>query len=107
MGYNTEFTLYAENGDFDALDLYFQRGGYYFNQFYPAKGTPTEHLKWWGGSCTWYEHDDDMLTLSRAFPDVLFTLEGVGEEHPDIWKTQYKNGEIVRKQRAVITFNNV
>jgi hypothetical protein len=40
----------------------------------------------------WYDHDADMITLSAHFPDVLFTLDGEGEETGDIWRKWYKNG---------------
>ena len=45
-------------------------------------------------SMKWYEHDTDMLNLSRKFPEVLFILSGEGEERDDNWISYYKNGEI-------------
>lgn len=50
----------------------------------------------------WYEHQKDMKAISRAFPDVLFTLSGEGEEAEDIWKEYYLNGK-VQVEKAVIT----
>jgi len=41
----------------------------------------------------WYDHDRDMLALSKEFPDVTFILSGEGEESPDFWKTKYKDGK--------------
>lgn len=45
-----------------------------------------------GGYSKWYDHDDDMLELSRQFPTVLFTLYGEGESSDDIWVSYYYNG---------------
>lgn len=44
-------------------------------------------------SLKWYDHDDDMLKLSKMFPDVTFVLYGEGEERDDNWVTYYKNGD--------------
>ena len=42
----------------------------------------------------WYDHDADMVALSKQLPNVLFRLHGVGEEHDDEWVKFYFNGEI-------------
>lgn len=41
------------------------------------------------GYAKWYEHERDMLRLSRAFPEVLFVLWGEGGEPEDLWKCYY------------------
>lgn len=41
----------------------------------------------------WYEWKPDMFALSKMFPGVLFTLEGVGEEDDDHWKAYFYNGK--------------
>lgn len=46
------------------------------------------------GDCLkWYDHADDMLKLSKEFPDVMFMLEGEGEERDDNWRLFVQNGE--------------
>lgn len=40
----------------------------------------------------WYDHTDDMIALSKVFPDMQFRLHGVGEEADDIWYHYYHNG---------------
>lgn len=40
----------------------------------------------------WYDSDKDMLELSKEFPDVLFGLEGRGEEKQDWWYALFKDG---------------
>lgn len=41
----------------------------------------------------WYLHDEDMLDISRKFPDMTFKLVGTGEDPDDRWYTLYHNGE--------------
>lgn len=45
------------------------------------------------GEIKWYEHDADCVVLSLDFPDVVFRLEGQGQERGDDWYTYYKNGK--------------
>jgi len=46
------------------------------------------------GHMKWYDHDADMVALSKQLPNVLFRLHGIGEEHDDEWVKFYFNGEI-------------
>ena len=63
--------------------------------------------EWDGGlelsEVKWYNYDEDMIKISKQLPQILFTLEGDGEEHGDQWVTYYQNG---KKQhvRANVTF---
>ena len=58
-----------------------------------------------GESSKWYESDEDMKILSsrEEYKDVLFILEGEGEDNDDMWKAYYKNGKVHRVD-AEITF---
>ena len=56
-----------------------------------------------GGGLKWYNHREDMVKLSAAFPDILFTLWGRGEESDDLWK-QYFLGGKCQIALAVITY---
>ena len=51
--------------------------------------------------CKWYSHEKDMRELSAQFPDVLFTLDGEGEESGDIWTEYHKNGKMQRAQAKI------
>lgn len=42
----------------------------------------------------WYNHMEDMLDLSKEFPNVLFTLSGDGEDSGDFWKKYFKGGKV-------------
>lgn len=41
----------------------------------------------------WYDHDDDMIAVSKLFPDVLFCLHGEGDNNDDLWETYYLDGK--------------
>lgn len=44
------------------------------------------------GEAKWYDWGKDMLELSKEFPDVLFGLEGRGEDQQDWWYALFKDG---------------
>ena len=52
------------------------------------------HESGMNGYTKWYEHDQDMLRLSQAFPEVLFVLWGEVEEPEDLWKCYYLGGRV-------------
>lgn len=54
-------------------------------------------------ACRWYEHADDMKLFSTLFPEVLFTLEGRGEESGDLWVKYFQNGKM-QEARAQISY---
>lgn len=47
-----------------------------------------------GDTMKWYEHEEDMLKVSLAFPGVLFRLDGEGEEAGDKWIKFFRNGKM-------------
>ena len=57
----------------------------------------------------WYTCDYDLGKLSTKFPDVIFTLEGKGEDREDWWIAEYWNGNIQKNKAQLIppseTFN--
>lgn len=48
----------------------------------------------WATYAKWYDFDNDMVKLSAKFPDVVFTLDGVGEDSDDEWRHYYKHGMV-------------
>ena len=44
----------------------------------------------------WYDHNEDMIELSKRFPNYVFILEGQGEDPDDRWRAFYCNGESER-----------
>ncbi len=47
----------------------------------------------------WYNHKEDMQALSKMWPDILFTLTGIGEEQDDQWVEYHMNGKVQRLDR--------
>lgn len=41
----------------------------------------------------WYDSHEDCLEVSKKYPDVMFQLNGDGEDSIDVWATRYKGGE--------------
>ena len=53
--------------------------------------------------CKWYEHEDQMRSLSEQHPSVLFTLRGEGESSRDIWVKYFRGGKMQEcKARIVV-----
>lgn len=46
-------------------------------------------------SIKWYDHVEDMIKLSKVFPETLFIFDGWGEEIGDVWRELYMDGERV------------
>ncbi len=99
MGYSTEYSLEYDTPD-DELDI----------KDFILKSTDhlVEHeLEALSGGGTfmasWYEHEEEMLNLSRGFPATIFILHGSGSEQGDVWKKRFINGE-VEIIRAILVF---
>ncbi len=52
----------------------------------------------------WYEHEEHMKAISKEYPDVIFQLNGEGEESGDVWIKYFVNGKM-QKAAAKITFD--
>lgn len=99
MGYYTSYTLHVQNitpHDFDQLmDELRKRElfGYAFNE--PTAGY-NDHIGavYSECECTWYEHDDDMLAISKMFPIARFCLSGEGKYRDDLWRHFFQNGRM-------------
>ena len=48
----------------------------------------------WYGNAKWYDWEEDMLLLSKRFPEVMLTLGGIGEEFGDIWEAYFCDGRV-------------
>lgn len=40
----------------------------------------------------WYDHEEDMRSISEKFPDIHFELHGEGEMNDDIWTQHFLGG---------------
>lgn len=55
-----------------------------------------------GVEAKWYSYHKNMIQFSAAFPDFIFEIKGVGEEHKDQWINWYCNGKSVGGQAQVV-----
>ena len=53
-------------------------------------------------SVKWYDHSDSMCQVSEQFPEMVFMLEGIGEESDDRWREYYQNGKYETCRARVI-----
>ena len=98
MGYYTVYTLKWEPTD-STVEI---------EEYIRKKQTEDENFAYginpsgeMADSVKWYDHDIDMKILSKAFPKIVFTLSGEGEESGDVWKTYYKNGKMQAEQAEI------
>lgn len=99
MSYYTAFSLYVQGmksekdyndvlqwlKDQDIMDYALYEDGY----------IPVSAVQYY--SCAepvnWFSSNEDMIELSKAFPEFTFRLDGDGEASDDMWTHYYKNGE--------------
>ena len=43
----------------------------------------------------WYNHEDELKSVSLKFPNVTFVLLGEGEDFGDIWEKEFKDGVMI------------
>ncbi len=84
MSYYTEYTLSAKGGNINYEEVQkkleeISGCKIKFDRNYP---------------CKWYRHEKDMKVISKIYPDILFILEGIGEESEDMWMKYFKNGKM-------------
>jgi hypothetical protein len=91
MGYYTRYKLSVKNHhpQYEEFVKWIESSpktsaGYKWKQFWEGNAEP----------CKWYEYDNDMPLLSQQFPELVFMLEGEGEEGADLWRRYYKNGKV-------------
>lgn len=56
-----------------------------------------------GETLKWYSHETDLKVFSVRFPNVLFLLEGNGEDSTDMWAKYFLDGKM-QTEKASITF---
>ena len=96
MGYNTRYTISLsgqsseeENNEILATQIY---DGLTVARFVDGD---VDEMKW-------YDHENDMTALSIKYPHVTFTLEGCGEEMPDLWKKYFLGGQMQREMTLAL-----
>jgi len=84
MGYMTNFSL--------SVSKYSEELEKKFDTF--SDGDFSDLLNGMTYEMRWCSHEGDMKQISNEFPDILFTLNGRGEEDEDIWVKYFKNGKM-------------
>ena len=96
MGYYTQYTLKVE-GDNPTLeevaDVLVEISDYGVRTIWWVENLKGEDV------AKWYDYQKNMKQLSARYPNVLFTLHGLGEEAGDEWVEYYKNGKYQREVR--------
>lgn len=104
MGYYTDYDLEVQ-GSKEDIEKFDEDIESYNIEFVSGYGKVQAVLEGEFKEVKWYEHDGDMVTLSEKYPNLLFILNGVGEEFPDFWRKYYKNGKFV-EVRGEVTFSD-
>ena len=89
MGYYTNYTITADKVLPDDFEYQFTEITDYY--FYDGKLEGK-----------WYDCEDDMINISKLYPNILFTVEGEGEESGDIWRQYFKNGKNHRIEPEIV-----
>jgi len=102
MGYNTRFTasVGGPKATYDRFVADASEQEAWYGEYGPA-------LHFWLDSdnydrMKWYDWSKDMASLSLKYPNLLFSLEGEGEDSGDIWKAWARNGKVVEARAKII-----
>lgn len=67
-------------------------------------------LAGWSDGIKWYDHESDLIDISKRFPNNVFRLQGHGEGDGygdvDIWVKFFRNGEYYM-ERGIIQLDTV
>jgi len=55
-----------------------------------------------GESYKWREHEEDLCEVSSQYTDVVFILDGEGEQTGDVWRKFFLNGKLVHSWSPTI-----
>lgn len=91
MGYYTRHELSIVSGDDNNTD-------------YEKEITDsTTYSSLFDDEIKWYDCEKDMKSYSKKHPEVVFLIDGEGEESGDIWKAYFQNGKMF-KTKATLVF---
>ena len=108
MGYYTNYKLKVtgftvpEDAEFFEFSLNetTEYSGWEFDTIHTNTGYEVEATL---NEVKWYDWKSDLEVLSRKFPALVITVDGVGEEPGDIWRARVQNGEM-KHTVATISF---
>lgn len=105
MGYYTAYNIsynVPEGEDREKFSQKLALGLYAINSdfYYAANYTIEDMIEC--EMMKWYECEEDMCKLSKLFPDVLFIIEGFGEERDDVWREYFYDGKFQYAPATII-----
>lgn len=87
MGYDTRYQITTNEGIHDDASP--------TEEQWKAIEAHSEYTPdWLEEGAHWYDHEDDMKTVSLMFPGVTFRVEGRGDEDDDVWVKWFRNGKM-------------
>lgn len=90
MGYYTDFTMSVEGSGAVYGRLMEEKDRITVSDDYEFK--LGHFLQYGQQEVKWYDYDKDMKQLSLRWPNVLFILDGIGEDGK-VWRAWYRNGK--------------
>ena len=103
MGYRTDYYLEASpitEAEFVKIDAALLTRNRYFLKDDCSVDSGT--AAWRDDDDTWYWYEEDMLSLSREFPEVKFLLIGCGEMPDDQWRQIFIDGKTQRCEGTIV-----
>lgn len=97
MGYRTDYHLEATPMTeelFEQIDVALLEHNRYFAL--NERSLNGEKGCWQDDDDTWFEYEEDMLAISKLFPQVRFILSGCGERNEDQWRQIFVDGRTQR-----------
>ena len=62
----------------------------------------TQYSSLFDDEIKWYDCEKDMKSYSEKHPNVVFCIEGQGEESEDIWKAYFQNGKMFKTKAKLV-----
>lgn len=69
----------------------------FVTQEYTKEGYTTYPYNPFEDECKWYEYEEHMRAFSATHSEVLFIVEGRGEDPDDHWRAYFKNGKMQKE----------
>lgn len=97
MGYYTKFTVNKPNQwSLELKDSLIEISDEFWD-----RDTVDEFIDGELRELKWYNFKSDLSTLSEKFPDILFEIQGFGEDVAE-WKAWFKNGRSFTSDGRVV-----
>ena len=90
--------MYDEEPDFSDKSHPYERDGKIYVQGYGGREFEVTNIEdeinssFLHDDMKWYDYYEDMQSISKLFPEVIFHLSGDGEDHDDLWEADFMNG---------------